>query len=400
MTVIKYQNVHVYQHQTQNFTSPTEIVVDTNTGRIIDSATAKVEETVDFAGKYMMPGLMNAHTHITNSPLAWSSKATASQTKSREFCTAAAMQNLQDLLANGVTYIRNVGASYDIDIPLKVMQQQGFITGPHIMTSGRAFTITGGHGADSGREVDGIDEVTKGVRQALKIGVDNIKLMVTGGVLRNGETPDDIQFNAVEVQAAVEEAHHKNKTVAVHAQGGAGVKEAVRCDVDTVEHAFEVDDETIQLMKDHQTFIVPTMNAMYAIYRYGEGTVPDWARQKVIVNIKKHFASITKAAAAGIPIAMGTDAGTPYNGFQTESAYELELYVTKAAMTPAQAIDSATINCARALHVAEDYGSIEVGKKADFLVMAANPVEDIRILQEEKAVYQAGVCVHSCPDQN
>ena len=224
--------------------------------------------------------------------------------------------------------------------------------------------------------------------------------MVTGGVLRNGETPDDIQFNADEIRAAVREAHHKNKTVATHAQGNAGVKEAARAGVDTVEHAFDVDDETIAIMKEQGTFIVPTMNAMYAIYQYGEGTVPDWARNKVIINIKKHFASIKKAAAAGIPIAMGTDAGTPYNGFESESAYEMQLYVDKAGMTPAQAIDTATINCARALHVADDFGEIAVGKMADFIVTANNPLTDISILQKDKAVYQGGVCVHHPADQD
>ncbi|WP_436629763.1 amidohydrolase family protein, partial [Latilactobacillus sakei] len=94
------------------------------------------------------------------------------------------------------------------------------------------------------------------------------------------------------VQAAVAEAHHKGKTVAAHAQGNAGVKEAVQAGVDTVEHAFDIDDETIEMMRQHGTVIVPTMNAMYAIYKYGEKTVPAWAREKVIVNIKKHFASI------------------------------------------------------------------------------------------------------------
>nr|WP_252898753.1 amidohydrolase family protein [Secundilactobacillus odoratitofui] len=128
-------------------------------------------------------------------------------------------------------------------------------------------------------------------------------------------------------------------------------------------------------------------------------TVPEWARRKVIVNIEKHFASITKAAAAGIPIAMGTDAGTPYNGFQSESAYEIQLYVDKAGMTPAQAIDTATINCARAMHVDQEYGEIAVGKYADFIAMTENPMDDISVIQREKDVYQNGVNVHRAVTQ-
>ena len=149
------------------------------------------------------------------------------------------------------------------------------------------------------------------------------------------------------------------------------------------------------MMKDHGTVVVPTMNAMYAIYKYGKDTVPDWAREKVIVNIKKHFASITKAVQAGIPIAMGTDAGTPYNGFRNESAYEMELYVEKAGMTPAQAIDSATINCARAMHVDNEYGQIAVGNFADFISMEENPINDISVIQHDKDVYQNGTRVHA-----
>lgn len=369
MTKITFINANIYQHQQQDFQKGQYFTVDTQTQRITAIGSGQPTEqgsdkVIDFQNQYVLPGIMNAHTHIANIPTYWTKKKAAIKAAdAKAMQTMFAIKNMQDLINNGVTYIRNVGAAYDLDIPIKIMQQQKMIAGPRVMTSGRAFTIT-------------------------------------GGVLRNGETPDDIQFNADEIRAAVREAHHKNKTVATHAQGNAGVKEAVRAGVDTVEHAFDVDDETIAIMKEQGTFIVPTMNAMYAIYQYGEGTVPDWARNKVIINIKKHFASIKKAAAAGIPIAMGTDAGTPYNGFESESAYEMQLYVDKAGMTPAQAIDTATINCARALHVANDFGAIAVGKMADFIVTVNNPLTDISILQKDKAVYQGGVCVHHPADQD
>lgn len=400
MTKITFINANIYQHEQQDFQPQQYFTVDTDTQRIIAMgqgvpSEAIVDQIVDFHNQYVMPGIMNAHTHIGSTPTYWAEQESSIEDADpKAIQTMFAIKNMQDLINHGVTYIRNVGAAYDIDIPIKIMQQQKMIAGPRVMTSGKAFTMTGGHGDEGGIEVDGVDEMIKGVRQSMKNGVDNIKLMVTGGVLRNGETPDDIQFNEDEVKAAVREAHHKNKTVAAHAQGNAGVKEAARAGVDTVEHAFDIDDETIDIMKEHKTFVVPTMNATYAIYKYGEDTVADWARQKVIINIKKHFASIKKAAAAGIPIAMGTDAGTPYNGFENESAYEMQLYVEKAGMTPAQAIDTATINCAKAMHVSQDYGEISVGKVADFIVMKDNPIQDIKVIQKEKAVYQGGVCIH------
>ena len=400
MTKINYTNVAIYNHEKQNFIEHQHMVVDTETGKIVEvgngsSTNQVVDEVSDMNGRYVMPGIMNAHTHITSIPTYWWNDGKEQRhSDSREFNAMFAVRNMADAIDHGITYIRNVGAAFDIDIEIKKMQERGWIRGPKVMTSGKAFSIIGGHGSGGGYEVDGVDEVRKGVRQAMKNGVDNIKMMVTGGVLKNGETPDDIQFTPEEARAAVTEAHHKGKTAAAHAQGNAGVKEAVEAGFDTVEHAFDIDDETIEMMKAHGTVVVPTMNAMYAIYKYGKDTVPDWAREKVIVNIKKHFASITKAVQAGIPIAMGTDAGTPYNGFGNESAYEMELYVEKAGMTPAQAIDSATINCARAMHVDDEYGQIVAGNFADFISMEENPINDISVIQHDKDVYQNGTRVH------
>ena len=401
MTKINYTNVAIYNHEKQDFIAHQHMVVDTDTGKIVEvgngsSTNQVIDEVSDMHGRFVMPGIMNAHTHITSIPTYWWNDGKEQRhSDSREFNTMFAVRNMEDAINHGITYIRNVGAAYDIDIEVKKMQEKGWIKGPKVMTSGKAFSITGGHGSGGGYEVDGVDDGQKGVRQAMKNGVDNIKMMVTGGVLKNGETPDDIQFTSEEAKTAVIEAHHKGKTAAAHAQGNAGVKEAVEAGFDTIEHAFDIDDETIEMMKAHGTVIVPTMNAMYAIYKYGENTVPDWAREKVIVNIKKHFASITKAVQSGIPIAMGTDAGTPYNGFRNESAYEMELYVEKAGMTPAQAIDSATINCARAMHVDDEYGQIAAGNYADFISMQENPIDDISVIQHDKDVYQNGTKVHA-----
>ncbi|MBS0937522.1 metal-dependent hydrolase family protein [Lactiplantibacillus plantarum] len=339
MTKTNYINASIYSSEKQTFIDNQFMTVDDATGKIIAVGTGTpdtiAEQTTDMQGKYVMPGIMNAHTHITSIPTYWWHDGQEDRhPESREYNTMYAIHNMQDMVNHGVTYIRNVGAQYDIDVAISKMQREGKIAGPRVMTSGQAFSITGGHGSDGGHEVDGVDAVVQGVRQALKMGVD------------------------------------------------------------TVEHAFDIDDETIEMMRQHGTVIVPTMNVMYAIYKYGEKTVPAWAREKVIVNIKKHFASITKAAAAGIPIAMGTDAGTPYNGFEDESAYEMQLYVDKAGMTPAQAIDTSTINCARAMHVADEYGTISAGKFADFIAMTANPIEDIRVIQQDKDVFQHGIQVH------
>ena len=399
MTTTIYKNANIYSYRQHNFIRDAWFAVDDETGKISQTGEGRInisaDNTIDVHHQFVMPGIMNAHTHITSVPRDFGDKVDARHPSTRETATMYAIHNMQDMIDNGVTYIRNVGAPFDVDIAIREMQKQGFIQGPQIKASGQAISMTGGHGSDGGYEVDGADEMRKTVRTAMKNGANNIKMMVTGGVLKNGETPDDIQLTFDEVRAGVIEAHHKGFTVAAHAQGNAGIKEAVKAGVDTIEHGFDIDDETIAMMKEHGTAVVPTLNAMYGIYEFGEGTVPDWARQKVIVNIKKHFKSIEKAAKAGIPIAMGTDAGTPYNGFKEESAYEIQLEVEKAHMTPAQAIESATIVCAKVMQVGDEYGSIETGKFADFIIMADNPIDDISVIQRDKDVYQHGKRVHA-----
>lgn len=399
MTTTIYKNANIYSHHQHDFIQDAWFEVEDETGKItqVGKGTPNkiADQIVDVHHQFIMPGIMNAHTHITSVPREFADRVDERHGTTPEVATMYAIHNMRDLINNGVTYIRNVGAQFDVDIAVEQMRKSGFIEGPRIKTSGQAISMTGGHGSDGGYEVDGVDEMRKTVRTAMKNGAKNIKMMVTGGVLKNGETPDDIQLTFDEVRAGVIEAHHKGYTVAAHAQGNVGIKEAVEAGVDTIEHGFDIDDETIKMMKQHGTAVVPTLNAMYGIYEFGEGTVPDWARQKVIVNIEKHFKSIEKAAKAGIPIAMGTDAGTPYNGFTTESAYEIQLEVEKAHMTPAQAIESATIICAEVMQVGSEYGSIEAGKFADFIVMAENPIDDISVIQRDKDVYQHGKRVHA-----
>ena len=188
MTKINYTNVAICNHEKQNFIANQHMVVDTDTGKIVEvgngsSTNQVVDEVSDMHGRYVMPGIMNAHTHITSIPTYWWNDGKEQRhSDSREFNTMFAVRNMADAIDHGITYIRNVGAAFDIDIEVKKMQEKGWIRGPKVMTSGKAFSIPGGHGSGGGFEVDGVDEVRKGVRQAMKNGVDNIKMMVTGGV--------------------------------------------------------------------------------------------------------------------------------------------------------------------------------------------------------------------------
>ena len=388
MAIITYTDGAIFQagqFVTQSFT------VDTTQGVFVTPDTP-ADEIVSLAGQYVVPGLINAHTHVTDLVAADQSPALTNMTEAE--VTVFAQKNLRDLLRDGVTTIRNVGSFANIDLSLARLEQLGVITAPLIVGSGPALTMTGGHGsAGIAREVDGPDEVRRATRQLLKAGATAIKVMATGGVTsRDGEQPDQVQLSVAEMAAAVAEAHHRNVPVAAHAQGNQGIKNAILAGVDSIEHAIFLDDEAIEQLLVADVAVVPTFGAPHAIDQHPEA-VPAWMYQKNKAVIASHRQSIARAISAGVRLVMGTDAGTPFNDFRHGSTQEL-VYMVAAGQTPAEALLSATQNAAELLRVADKVGSITVGKQADFIIVTANPLTDITVLTGQKAVYRKGQAVN------
>ncbi|MBU7562086.1 amidohydrolase family protein [Weissella cibaria] len=388
MAIITYTDGAIFQagqFVAQSFT------VDTTQGVFVTPDTP-ADETVSLAGQYVVPGLINAHTHVTDLVAADQSPALTNMTEAE--VTVFAQKNLRDLLRDGVTTIRNVGSFANIDLSLARLEQLGVITAPLIVGSGPALTMTGGHGsAGIAREVDGPDDVRRATRQLLKAGATAIKVMATGGVTsRDGEQPDQVQLSVAEMAAAVAEAHHRNVPVAAHAQGNQGIKNAILAGVDSIEHAIFLDDEAIEQLLAADIAVVPTFGAPHAIDQYPEA-VPDWMYQKNKAVIASHQQSIARAISAGVRLVMGTDAGTPFNDFRHGSTQEL-VYMVAAGQTPAEALLSATQNAAELLRVADKIGSITVGKQADFIIVTANPLTDITVLTGQKTVYRKGQAVN------
>jgi len=386
MVRICYQNAKVFTGKNDRFEQGVDLIVDEDTGKFVTTKET-IDQTIDLTGKYIMPGMINAHTHIVADPYG-KIAALGSTDANAVNSTFLALENLQKLLKDGVTYIRDVGSVYGVDIELSKLEKQNRLFAPGIVASGNPLTMTGGHFNTGSYEVDGVDEVRKYARLLLKKGVDNIKLMATGGVSFNGETPDDVQLNTEEMRAAVEEAHHKGKTVCAHAQGLAGIKNAIRAGVNSVEHAVYLDDEAFEMFLKTATFIVPTLAAPWSINE-NSAALPDFMIQKNLEVAQSHIESIQKAAKAGVRLAMGTDAGTAFNSFEQNSSKEMEL-MTKAGVTNLQALQAATVNAARLLNVADKAGTIENGKLADFIVLEQNPLEDIQVLQKKKTVFKKG----------
>ena len=354
-----------------------------------ESAMAENARLVDLSGKIIMPGMINSHVHICldgDSPDPFGVVAAESSNTT----AIRSVSNIKKLLRSGVTWFRDMGGRDYADLDLRNARSQGLVEGPRFIAAGKLLAMTGGHGWSIGRECDGVDEVRKAAREQLKAGADFIKIMATGGILTPGVDPGAPQLGFEEIQAAVQEANKAGKKTAAHAQGSVGIMNAVRAGIDSIEHGIFLTEEIIEEMLKKGTYLVPTLTAPHAIYKGGiEAGIPSYAVEKTGKILQTHMDSFIMAYKAGVNIAMGTDAGTPLNKMEM-TAYELEL-MTDLGMTPMDAIVSATRNSSRLLGIDAQYGTMEKGKFADFLVLDADPLSDIKALQNSLiSVYQHG----------
>jgi len=336
----------------------------------------EIDTIIDAAGRFVMPGMIDCHVHIT-SPGDPDSSKDAAEADSYLALRAAKMAEL-DMQA-GFTTVRNMGSRNYIDLALQKAQKSGFASGARVITCGPCLTMTGGHGWMGGTEVDGCDEARKAARQNLKRGVDLIKIMATGGVMTPGVEPGSAQLTEAEIRAAVEEAHKAGRKTATHAQGSEGIKNAIRAGIDSIEHGFYLDDEILEMMLNQGVSLVPTLVAPYHIVEGGlSAGIPEYAVDKASRCAEDHLESFRRALAKGIRIGMGTDAGTPLNR-HGENALELRMFVDNG-MSNEQAMLCATRIAADVCDRSDSIGTIETGKIADMLIIDGNPLEDISIL--------------------
>lgn len=353
-------------------------------------------EIRDMEGLTIMPGMIDVHVHLSLDGSPAYIQRMLNETPA--LCAIKAVKKVRRIVESGFTTIRTLGDPAQIDIAVKQAIEAGEILGPRLLASGRAITMTGGHGdmfpphvriEGMGRIVDGPDEARKAAREQLKVGADNIKLMATGGGMSPG--PGTVaQLTIEEMQAAVEEAEKWGKTTAAHAIGRDGIVNALKAGVRTIEHGTFLDEEGIELLLKKDAYLVPTLAAFKTI-KYGkEGGVPEYTIDKVRYFATAHYANLKKAARAGVKVITGTDAGTPFN-YHGESAYELECLVANG-FTPIQAIHAATRVAAEALKLQET-GTLASGKEADLIAVEGDPLKDIRLLQDQgriKMVIKAG----------
>ena len=387
-------------------------LLDVKTGKLLDSQTIVVvgetiqsiaptanvqaqsgDTVVDLSALTVLPGLIDVHTHLTmNTDFDPFHEVTS--TNAKEAINGVA--NARLTLLAGFTSVRNVGAGGYTDVDLRDAINAGQVPGPHMLVSGPALGITGGHCDDdllpfqyhiAGEGVaDGIAQVQQKVRQNIKYGADVIKICATGGVLSKGDDPQASQYTLEEMQAIEADAHRLGRKVAAHAHGAQGILWATEAGVDSIEHGSYIDDEAIAAMKKRGTYLVPTL--YLEDWMLEKGTLPAFYHQKMIDVSAVAKSNIKHAMQAGVKIALGTDAAVYPHGL---NAHELDVYVNQLGMAPLAALQSATINAADLMGLTAKTGTLEPGKWADIIAVDKNPLDDVRVLQNVKFVMKAGV---------
>jgi imidazolonepropionase-like amidohydrolase len=361
-----------------------------------DPKTLSSDQMVDCSGKYILPGLIDCHVHLV-----WDGSEDPQKVikdEDQEMIALRAYQHALDTLNLGVTTVRDVASSKRSVLSLRNAINNKLLIGPTIIASGPAICMTGGHVHYLGVEADGEDEVRKASRQILKDGADLVKVMATGGIYTFGEEPGSSQLTISELRAAAEEAHKKNKKIAAHAEGLQGILNCLEVGIDTIEHGIYANEEALNMMKEKGTFLVPTMIVMKRLAV--DKRIPEWALEKAELVVEPHQKMLENAIKIGVKIATGTDCGSPVT--PPEYYFDELLIMNEAGMTPVDVIHASTRVAAECLGL-EDRGVLSEGKKADLLIVSANPLEDLNILKGKKNVMKDGQFVSkssiSVPDK-
>jgi imidazolonepropionase-like amidohydrolase len=339
-------------------------------------------------GLTLLPGLINCHTHLCFGGEA--DPAAAMLKDSYAATVIKAVLRARQTVEAGVTTVRDLGGRDYAELSVRDAVRAGTVPGPRMLCAGRGICITGGHGWHLiGREADGPDDVRKAVREQIKAGADVIKVFATGGVMTPGVDPNSAQLTLDEVRAAIEEARKAGRRTAAHAQGAAGIANCLEGGITTIEHGIFLSEQLCRRMARDGVALVPTLIAPEAILTGGLAAgIPEFAVRKSQAVRDRHVESFQMAMRLGVPIAAGTDAGTPLNLHGT-MVPELELMV-KAGMPPLAAIRSATAVAAQALGLERETGQVMPGLAADLLAVAGNPAERIQALNEVRLVLAQG----------
>ncbi len=379
--------------------SPLILVRD---GRVVEvkqgagSITAPGAKLVALPGMTLVPGLIDMHVHLTSDPTY--SGYTGLEFNDR-FWSVLGVAHAGKTLDAGFTTVRNVGSEAWDDVGLRQAVAAGKVRGPRVVSAAYGFGATGGHcdstyfppsmKQENPYNADSPEGARRSVRELRKYGAQVIKICATGGVFSRNTEPGQQQMSLGEMRAVVDEAHQWGLQVAAHAHGAAGIKDAIRAGVNTIEHASLIDDEGIALAKKHGAWL--SMDIYNTDYTQSEGKKngvleESMRKDREIGELQRQ--NFKRANAAGVKMVFGTDAGIFPHGLNAQQF----AVMVKYGMTPLQAIQAATVNAAEAL-ASKDVGVIEKGRYADLVAVAGDPTADVRLLENVAVVIQGGEVV-------
>lgn len=362
---------------------------------------------IDLDGAYLLPGLWDSHCH-PGGMIPDPHRVACFETEAER--TLRAARNTTAALRVGVTALRSTGEANFIDVALREtyashqpagLWKKGYddkrLMGPRMFCAGRGLRITGGHGA-RGRvqpmyvepplEVDGPDEVYKAARYVIKMGVDWVKLCITGGIAGIREGMGESQMTFEEIKAACDVAHNKGLKVCAHTGAAAAAKLAVRAGLDSVEHGYLLDAEVCDMMAERGVYYCPTLSVTHDEAYMRRWEWPEHSLRRALEGAEAHRQALELALKAGVKIVNGAD----LNPIADTATPEIE-WVVKAGMTPAQALIASTRRPAEMCDVEDSLGTVAVGKLADLIVVEENPLENISALRQVKLVMKEGEAV-------
>lgn len=389
MTKLLLSNVRVLDTRAGNLLENQHILIEN--GRIVEVTQQLPDsidiETIDIGGRVVIPGLVDAHVHVT----AATANVSAMRHWSPAYVTARSAKIMEGMLKRGFTTVRDAAGA---DWGLAKAVDEGYITGPRVFFCGHALSQTGGHGdmRSPGEDTvdlcfsgpglgvlcDGVSEVRRACREEIRRGAHHIKLMVSGGVASPTDRIDSTQFSEDEIRAAVEEAEAANLYVMVHAYTARAINRSLRCGVRSVEHGNLLDESSIELFLETGAYYVPTLSTYQALADEGiAGGLPPQLYHKVFEVLDSGKQALELAYGNGVKLVFGTDLLGDMHRRQLD-----EFTIRGEIIPPIDVLRSATCHAADLLQRTGELGEIITGAYADLLVLEGNPLEDLSVMTE------------------
>lgn len=402
------------QAPTVSYIHAGKLLADPATGRVTERQTIVVENgrvreivngyvgdqgVIDMKDRFVLPGLIDGHVHLTNQQGEGNRVARFTNTAADSAITGAAYALVT--LKAGFTTVADLGGTSDAVVALRNGIAAGRIPGPRMLVSAGTVTPHGGHGDANGVSAalvptlrqngvcSGADDCRRAVRERVRSGADIIKITATGGVLSDTGAGLNQQFSDEELRAIVETTHFMGRTVTAHAHGTDGINSFLRAGGDSIEHGTFLDDESIRMFKANKGWLTPTLLAGDFVAR--EAARPETfftpnQRKKSLEAGPQMLDMARRAHRAGVQISFGTDSGVSPHG---ENAKEFALLV-QAGLSPLEAIQTATVNAARHFRMQEEIGRLAPGYSADIIAVSGNPLSDVTLLENVEFVMKTG----------